>query len=113
MESCVSYLPSTYEYIFPSPIIFQTFCISHDRTDLFIVSFIRLVLWVLLYIVVRELVDPDKIDENIWTGIRYMFYIIIGINILYLGMVVLQKQIVLFGSELNDTIMTISDSDQE
>ncbi len=82
MERCVSYEPKFYEYFVPSPVIFTKQCLSYDRTELFIVSFIRLVLWMVIYFLFRNVISINN------TNIDYIFIAIFGINILYIGGVV-------------------------
>ena len=97
MERCVSYEPKFYEYLVPSPVIFTKQCLSYDRTELFIVSSIRLILWMVIYFLFRNIIsmnntnntnNTDNKTNNKMGLIDYIFIAIFGINILYIGGVV-------------------------
>lgn len=83
IESCISYESSTLELVLPSPIIFSKLCVSTDRTSLFIVSFIRVIFYVILYYVINDLIDLEH--ERY---IKYVLLTVIVVNSLYVGIVV-------------------------
>ena len=83
MDRCTSYEASGLEYILPSPVVLNKLCLSHDRTELFIVSVIRLAIWLVLYFVINDLVDL-----NAHPFIYYTLITMFGLNILYVGLVV-------------------------
>jgi hypothetical protein len=83
VQECISYQPNPLELFIPSPIIISTFCMSTDKTSLFIVSLTRLLIIVTLYNLIGEMVGYDKHPI-----IRYIFMTMIYVNIIYIGMVV-------------------------
>ena len=97
MDRCTSYAPRSFEYLFPSPIIFSTFCLSYDRTELFIMSMVRLFIWIILFFIVSEYLDFEQ-----YPATYYMFITIFGINILYIGLVVAKDPVFSLGA--NQTV---------
>jgi hypothetical protein len=97
MDRCISYQSRPFEYLFPSPIIFTTFCLSYDRTELFIISMVRLFIWIVLYFLISELIDYEE-----YPVVQYGFYIMFGINIMYIGLVVAKDPVFSLGA--NDTV---------
>lgn len=83
VDRCISYESRMFEYIIPSPVIFNTLCLSYDRTELFIMSVIRLILSVLIYYVTAEMIDIE-----LYPVIDYALLVLIGINLLYIAIVV-------------------------
>ena len=81
-NSCISYESQSWELFFPSPILLKTFCVSTDKTMLFIVSFTRLLIYVIVYYLLDELIG------NGYALIRYILLTMIFVNIVHLGMVV-------------------------
>ncbi|VBB18234.1 hypothetical protein YASMINEVIRUS_697 [Yasminevirus sp. GU-2018] len=81
--SCISYESSTFELFIPSPIIFSTFCVSTDRTSLFIVSVVRVLFYVILYYVLNDIIDMEQ-----YRYIKYVLLMMIIVNIVYVGFVV-------------------------
>jgi hypothetical protein len=96
MDRCASYQSKSFEYLFPSPVIATTLCLSHDRTELFIISIIRLFIWILLFYIISELIYIDE-----YPIIKYTFYTMFGINILYIGIVVSKNPVFSVGSEIS------------
>lgn len=74
---CTSYLPQNYEIFIPS-FNFNKFCFTTDRTSLFIVSFTRVLIYVILYNLLQD------------TILRIPLIIIVIINILYLGIIIVR-----------------------
>jgi len=85
-DNCISYEEQLYELLLPSPIIFNTLCLSYDKTYLFIVSLIRLIFYVILYYFFDELIDYKK-----YPYVKYTFITLIIINMVYLGFVVSKR----------------------
>ena len=92
-NNCISYEVKPFEYFIPSPIIFSPFCVSHDKTELFIVSMLRLALYIIIYYLVDENIDLEK--HKI---LKYIMLTNIGINILYVGIVVSKKSLYSIGA---------------
>lgn len=80
---CISYEPRTFELLFPSPIIFEPFCLSYDKTELFIISLSRLFVYIILYYLFEENINLE--EHKI---IKYILFTMICANIIYLGLVV-------------------------
>jgi hypothetical protein len=95
-QDCISYLPNTYELVFPSPIIIKTFCVSTDKNNLFIVSCMRLFVYVILYYLFDQLFSFQ--DHHI---IQYVLIIMIFMNIGYLGLVVGKNTLFSLSSDLS------------
>ena len=95
-DDCISYLPSSYELILPSPIIINTLCVSTDKTNLFIISCMRLFVYILFYYLFDELFSFE--DHHI---VQYILITMICVNILYLGLVVGKNSLFAIGSDLS------------
>ena len=93
MEKCISYESKSFEVLLPSPIIFSTLCISYDKTELFIISFIRLLTYIILYYLLVETIDIAN-----YPILNYIMYVVIGINIIYIGLVVSKRPVYSMGS---------------
>lgn len=95
-NDCISYLSNSYELFLPSPIIINTFCVSTDKTNLFIVSSMRLLIYVIVYYLLDELISFS--DHRI---IQYILIIMIFVNIVYLGFVVGKNTLFSISSDLS------------
>ena len=94
-SNCVSYEPSAIDIFFPSPVIFsKLFCVSTDRTILFLVSLVRLLFYVILYEILNDLINFEK-----HYIIKVPFMLLIFINIVYIGVVVSKPTIFSIGSQ--------------
>lgn len=93
-DNCISYFPSSYELFFPSPIIIQTFCVSTDKTNLFLISIMRLLVYVIVYYLLDELITFD--NHHI---IQYILIVMIFVNVLYLGLIVGKNTLFSIGSD--------------
>jgi hypothetical protein len=70
---CISYEPEQLEYIFPYFKKLITYsCTSADRTNLFIVSFIRLT----IFIIIWNIIDTPYVVAIIIVNIMYLFLIL-------------------------------------
>lgn len=103
MDRCISYESQTFEYIFPSPIIFSTLCLSYDRTEIFIISLIRLFIWFVIYYIVT-----DNLDVQMHPFVNYGLYALLGINIAYIGIVVAKVPVLSLG-EKTKTVQSYED----
>jgi hypothetical protein len=101
MDQCTSYEIRNFEYLFPSPVVLTTMCLSHDRTELFIMSIVRLFIWIILYYLIIDIMDIES-NASEYSFIKYMFHIIIGICIVYIGMVLAKSPVFSLGS--GDTV---------
>lgn len=90
---CISYIPSSLELLIPSPIVISTLCVSTDKTSLFIVSLIRLLLFVILYYILSEIMD---LNEH--RTLQYIILVIIAVNIMYIGLVVSKSTVFSMGA---------------
>jgi hypothetical protein len=102
-DSCISYEPSTLEILLPSPIILSTLCLSTDKTDIFIISIIRLTVFVLIYFLIN-----DIIDFNDYQIIEYSIIIMICVNILYIGILVSKSPVFHINRSLSMFSQTIA-----
>jgi len=94
IDDCVSYNQTTLELFVPSSIIFNTLCVSTDKTSLFIISLIRLLMYIIIYYVLNDIMD---FEEN--KIIQYLLIIIILVNILYTGVVVAKTPVFSIGAD--------------
>lgn len=94
IQECISYQPNPLELFIPSPIIISTFCMSTDKTSLFIVSMTRLLIVVIFYNLIGEIIKYD--DHPI---IRNIFMTMIYVNIIYIGMVVAKNTLFSVGAD--------------
>lgn len=92
--SCLSYSEKLWEMLLPSPIIFSTLCISTDKTNLFIMSSIRLMIYIILYYTIADLINIDQ-----YKTLKYIIITIIVINIIYLGVVTSKNTLFRVGSD--------------
>lgn len=93
-DECISYTASTLEIFIPSPVIFSTLCVSTDKTNLFIVSLIRLIMYMLIYYLVNDLVDYKEYKTT-----QYFLITMICVNILYIGFVVSKNTVFSIGND--------------
>ncbi len=91
---CISYTSSTLEIFIPSPIVFSTLCVSTDKTNLFIVSLIRLIMYMLIYYGINDMINYD--DHR---TIQYILVTMICVNILYIGLVVSKNTVFSIGTD--------------
>lgn len=94
MDECISYQSHIFELFVPSPIVLLTFCISYDKTELFIVSLIRLIIYIIIYYMLEDMMNLES--HRI---IKYLLLISIWVNILYIGIVVSKNPLYSMGSE--------------
>jgi hypothetical protein len=90
--NCSTYNINPLDLFVPPVIAFQTMCTSFDRTELFIISLIRLSFYVLILVVMRNIFD---LDNN--PTIKNTIYFIIIVNIVYIGIVTSKKTIINMG----------------
>ena len=86
MNVCTSYDWQTYEILLPSLAIFDTLCVSSDKTNLFLISFLRLMIYVLAYYL---------IDIKI---ISYILLFMICICVVYLIAVIFKQPLFVMDS---------------
>ncbi len=88
--NCESYINKSYELLFPSPIILQKLCTNYDKTELFIQSLIRLLIYVLLL----------ECTKN-YDVITYILYVILIVNLVYLIIIVFKKSVYINNTDKN------------
>ena len=93
-RNCTTYMYTPAELIVPSPIIFTTFCTSYGKTQLFIMSFLRLFVWIIIYNVMHETIDMKK-----HTVLKLLIIVLLIINIIYIGIVVAKHPNVSIGKK--------------
>jgi hypothetical protein len=92
-DDCNSYIPNFYDLFIPSPVIVSNFCISYDKTDLFIISFLRTFLYMMIYVILEKSIDPN--NNPITMG---LITTIVWINIIYLMGVIVKQTTFSIGS---------------
>lgn len=102
---CISYDQSMLELFLPSPIIFKTFCVSTDKTRLFLVSFIRIIFYLIIYYVINDIIDFEQ-----YRYIKYPLLTIIVSNIFYLGFVVGKTTLYSMGSNISMISTTVGNN---
>lgn len=80
--NCIGYQNKLYEFLLPSTIILKKFCMSYDKTELFIVSLIRLLIYIIL---LNSLQKYDYIQK--------ILYVIILLNLIYLVIIVIKTPV--------------------
>lgn len=93
-QSCVGYEYSLIELFVPSFDLFKTFCISEHKTELFIISSIRTVIYsVLIYYYLINYLNKNELDFDIIMKDNILLFltIIVFINILYTSIVIIKK----------------------
>jgi hypothetical protein len=85
---CLVYNFHYLEAIVPFPIIFTTLCESMDKTRLFIVSFSRILVYLILYFIIDDIFDLKK-----HYIIKYVLFLIIFLNIVYLVSIIPKKSL--------------------
>lgn len=106
MDECISYNSQFYEYLIPSPAVFQRACLSFDRTDMFIVSIIRMIFWFVILLIFENTFANIRINVTRAVPlliVRYILYAIVTINILYVGMVVAKNPVLSMG--VNESVL--------
>lgn len=93
-NDCISYSPTPLELWIPSPIVFSTLCVSTDKTSLFIISLIRLILYCLIYYFLQ-----DTINYTDYKTTQYVIITLISVNIMYIGIVVSKTTTFSIGSD--------------
>lgn len=94
---CIKYDTTILEYLFPLSGLFKSFCESEDKTELFLVSFIRSFIW--LYVLntyftyVYELTDKTYFNIVKSDKILILLLIMCLINIIYLIAVMFKKPV--------------------
>lgn len=100
MEQCTSYQSYPFEYLLPSPVVLSTLCLSFDRTELFIMSTIRLFIWIIIFLMMSE-----EYDLNNHRIIRLFLYTMISMNMIYVGIVITKKPVISVGS--NESVSSL------
>jgi len=85
--SCVNYDFNISHLIFPSRDIYRTLCYSQDKTNLFLVSFFRLVFYIILYSYISDLNMQN--DEKKY--VNMVAFVLVLVNTIYL-MISYRKQ---------------------
>ena len=89
-KTCYKYIIKFNDYFFPSLDIFYPLCFSYDKTRLFIVSFIRIFIYIFLFDYIQNVTFENKNTKEI---IIYILNIVILINMIYLFIVMLKTPI--------------------
>jgi len=84
MDDCTDYLASSWEIVMPSSVVFNPICVIRDKTNLFLISCIRLA----FYIFLLKMAYDNEYNSKL---LLYFLLIMISINVLYLVIVILKK----------------------
>ena len=87
-SNCISYQNKLYEYLLPSPVLLKKLCMSYDKTELFIISVIRLIVFIILL----------KSTHN-YKYVRVILYIIILLNLIYLIIIITKTPVLSVGKD--------------
>lgn len=100
---CIKYKPSFINYFFPSGALLYKLCLSEDKTKLFLVSFIRLIIITIIFFVLRAFgfieLNLNKLGKTSAYGFMLSYLII---NFIYL-VIILFKQVAIDKYELQET----------
>jgi len=84
---CSTYNSNIWELLIPSSLYLKDLCISYDKTSLFIVTFVRIIIyWVLYRILIEYLQNTIAMPT-----ISLIMLIIIGLNMISLSIVLIKK----------------------
>lgn len=107
MQECIPYKFRWYHlFVIPSS-IYKTVCMSYDKTNLFITSFARLIIYCILFYYIKTSTQSspeqqEQPDNNNWYFIlSWIFISIILINITVVLLVIFKKNYV--PKEINQT----------
>lgn len=99
--SCISYYPTFIDVFLPSYKIIYKFCISTDKTKLFLISVCRLCFWLIIF---AGLINNNYISQENNTIIFLILATYIIINLAYIVIVIFKKPVI--NKEVMDTIST-------
>lgn len=99
-NECTTYMYNVYELFIPSMIITKRLCTSYMRTQLFIMSVARLVVYIVLYYTLQE------------TNVKYpmldkLLLSVIILNIIYVLVVIAKKPNIIMGRKQIETDIAI------
>lgn len=105
---CFEYEFSIMDLIIPQYYIFLKFCLPHTKTKIFITSFLRIILWTVLFFVLKNYDIINYCGNNIKIfGYQFLLVMII-INIVYLILIIF-KIPSLTKNKINKSSKTIYD----
>ena len=79
--SCVNYDYNLIDLVVPSKHIYQELCSSYDKTKLFLISTIRLILYIILHNYIKDLNLSDKMKQPV-NMISYVLIVISSVILL-------------------------------
>lgn len=80
---CIDYEPNNWDLLIPTYNINDTLCVIRDKTNLFVVSIVRLI----IYIILLRLYDENGLE---WDILRYGIQGMIGVCVIYI-LIILRK----------------------
>lgn len=86
-DSCYTYNFNRNDLIYPSMDIFYELCTSSDKTNLFIYSFLRIVILFSINEIIKMYLVDSEDDLSSTIILDIMFYYIL-VNIIYIGIVI-------------------------
>jgi len=89
MSDCIGYTPKVWDYIVPPIRIFNSVCFSHDKTRMFLISIVRLAVYmgILFTVLDNNREKPKEIYKQI---IYYLVTVCIIINISALLVIIIK-----------------------
>lgn len=84
---CSVYNTKIWELLIPSSLYLKDLCISYDKTSLFIITFIRIIIYWILYRLFLDYLEGTKIISSI----SFVMMIIILLNMISLLIVLIKK----------------------
>ena len=92
MTDCTTYNYDIKSLLVPSDAIFFKLCVSFDKTRLFLMSVLRIIVYCLIFYVLRLLNIAEWCTNSlIKKSIYSLFVVLIIINVIYLGIVILKR----------------------
>ncbi len=84
---CSVYNSKIWELLIPSSLYLKDLCISYDKTSLFIVTFVRIIIYWILYRLFLGYLEGTQIISSI----SFVMVIIISLNMISLLIVLIKK----------------------
>lgn len=86
--NCINYYPTFIDLFVPSYQIIYKFCLSTDKTKLFLISLSRLCLWIMIF---TGLIGSNNIGRDNNTIIFFILLTYIVVNLIYIIILIFKK----------------------
>lgn len=105
---CINYKPALYDLLITPYHIFLKLCVSYDKTNLILVSIVRLIVIILIYVLLKGYKIIEFNTERIPQTLFYVSYIyFIIINVLYI-IIILFKYPAIDKNEIEETTSNVA-----